>query len=161
MLPALHSRALLVCVRTAPFFLCHQIFDATPSDFFGICNFTSARVIINCPRLAMKAIALLTLLALCSSAKARIGETLDQCSYRYGSSIGHISRDQVRFNRGHIYITVHVRGNHSIREDFGPEAGGTLSDDQIAAILKDNAAGHSWEIVGESATKVNFIRRDG
>jgi hypothetical protein len=100
----------------------------------------------------MKAIAILTLLALCGSAEARIGETLDQCSYRYGSSIGHISRDQVRFNRGHIY---------SVREDFGPEAGGTLSDDQIAAILKDNAAGHSWEIVGETATKVNFIRTDG
>jgi hypothetical protein len=109
----------------------------------------------------MKAFALLTLLALCGSAEARIGETLDQCSYRYGSSIGHISRDQVQFNRGHIYITVHVRGNHSVREDFGPEAGGTLSDDQIAAILKDNAAGHTWEKAGETATKVSFIRTDG
>ena len=109
----------------------------------------------------MKAIAILTLLALCGSAEARIGETLDQCSYRYGSSIGHISRDQVQFNRGHIYITVHVRGNHSIREDFGPEAGGTLSDAQIDAILKDNAKGSHWEKVGETATKVNLIRTDG
>jgi hypothetical protein len=111
--------------------------------------------------MAKKAVALLTLLALSGSADGRIGETLDQCSYRYGASIGHFSRDQVRFNRGHIYITVHVRGNHSVREDFGPEAGATLSDDQIAAILKDNAAGHSWEIVGESATTVRFIRTDG
>ena len=79
----------------------------------------------------MKAIALLTLLALSSSTEARVGETLDECSYRYGASIGHYSHDQVRFNRGHIYITVHVRNNHSIREDFGPEAGGTLSDAQI------------------------------
>jgi hypothetical protein len=111
--------------------------------------------------MAKKAVALLTLLALSGSADGRIGETLDQCSYRYGASIGHFSRDQVRFNRGHIYITVHVRGHHSVREDFGPEAGATLSDDQIAAILKDNAAGYSWEIVGESPTSVRFLRTDG
>ena len=73
----------------------------------------------------MKAFALVTLLALCGSAEARVGETLDQCSYRYGSSIGHYSYDQVRFNHGHIYITVHVRNHHSIREDFAPEAGST------------------------------------
>ena len=109
----------------------------------------------------MKAIALLTLLALSGSAEARIGETLDQCIYRYGSSIGHYSVDQVRFNRGHIYITVHVRDHHSIREDFAPEAGATLSDAQIHAILEDNAEGHHWEVVGETATKVNLIRTDG
>ena len=50
----------------------------------------------------MKAIALLTLLALCGSAEARIGETLDQCSYRYGSSIGHYSLE-TRF--GSIVVT--------------------------------------------------------
>jgi hypothetical protein len=109
----------------------------------------------------MKAIAILTLLTLSGSAEARIGETLDECSYRYGSSIGHYSRDEVRFNRGHIYITVHVRNNHSIREDFAPEAGGTLSDHQIDAILKDNASGHGWEKVGESHTTVRLIRTDG
>jgi len=109
----------------------------------------------------MKAIALLTLLALSGSAEARIGETLDECSYRYGPSIGHISYDQVRFNRGHIYITVHVRDHHSVREDFAPEAGGTLSDAQIDAILKDNAKGYHWEKVGETATKVNLILTDG
>ena len=109
----------------------------------------------------MKAIALLTLLALSGSAEGRVGETLDQCTYRYGASIGHVSRDQVRFNRGHIYITVHVRDHHSIREDFSPEAGATLSDAQIDAILKDNAAGYNWEKVGESANVVRFIRADG
>ena len=109
----------------------------------------------------MKALAILTLLALSGLAEARIGETLDECGYRYGASIGHSSKDQVRFNRGHIYITVHVRDNHSIREDFGPEAGGTLSDAQIDAILKDNAKGHHWDKVGETATKVNLLRTDG
>ena len=109
----------------------------------------------------MKAIVLLTLVALSGSAEARVGETLDQCSYRYGASIGHYSHDQVRFNRGHIYITVHVRGNHSIREDFGPEAGATLSDAQIHAILEDNAKGYHWDTVGETATKVNLLRTDG
>ena len=109
----------------------------------------------------MKAIALLTLLALSGSAEARIGETLDECSYRYGASIGHYSHDQVRFNRGHIYITVHVRDHHSIREDFAPEAGGTLSDAQIQAILEDNAKGYHWDRAGETATKINLIRTDG
>ena len=109
----------------------------------------------------MKAIALLTLLALCGSAEAQVGETLDQCSYRYGSSIGHYSYDQVRFNHGHIYITVHVRNHHSIREDFAPEAGSTLSDAQIHAILQDNAKGYHWDVIGETATKVNLIRTDG
>jgi hypothetical protein len=42
----------------------------------------------------MKGITLLTLLVLSGSAEARIGETLDQCTYRYGASIGHLSRDQ-------------------------------------------------------------------
>ena len=109
----------------------------------------------------MKATALLTLLALSGSAEARIGETLDQCGYRYGASIGHVAKDQVKFSHGHIYITVHVQGNHSVREDFAPQAGGTLSDQQIAAILKDNAEGHTWEKTGESHTKVTFIRTDG
>ena len=109
----------------------------------------------------MKALAILVLLALSGLADARVGETLDECSYHYGGSIGHYSKDQVRFNRGHIYITVHLQNNHSIREDFGPEAGGTLSDAQIDAILKDNAKGHHWEKVGETATKVNLIRTDG
>jgi len=110
----------------------------------------------------MKAIAILTLvLSLSGLADARVGETLDECSYRYGSSVGHYSKDQVRFNRGHIYITVHVRNNHSIREDFGPEAGGTLSDAQIDAILKDNAKGYKWEKVGESANVVRLLRTDG
>src|SRR6266513_4066167 len=110
----------------------------------------------------MKAIAVLTLvLSLRGLADARVGETLDECSYRYGASIGHYSKDQVRFNRGHIYITVHVRDHHSIREDFGPEAGGTLSDAQIDAILKDNAKGYHWDKVGETATKVNLILTDG
>jgi hypothetical protein len=110
----------------------------------------------------MKAIAILTLvLSLSGLADARVGETLDECSYRYGASIGHYSKDQVRFNRGHIYITVHVRDNHSIREDFAPEAGGTLSDAQIDAILKDNAKGYKWEKVGESANVVRLLRTDG
>ena len=110
----------------------------------------------------MKAIAILTLvLSLSGLADARVGETLDECSYRYGSSVGHYAKDQVRFNRGHIYITVHVRNNHSIREDFGPEAGGTLSDAQIDAILKDNAKGYKWEKVGESANVVRLLRTDG
>src|SRR5437762_729438 len=43
---------------------------------------------------------------------------------------------------------------------FGPEAGGTLSDAQIDAILKDNAKSYRWDKVGETATKVNLIRTD-
>ena len=109
----------------------------------------------------MKLIALLAVLALSSSAQARIGETLDECSYRYGSSIGHYSRDEVRFNHGHIYITVHVRDHHSVREDFAPEAGGTLSDAQIKAILHDNAKGHHRGTVGESASTIRLLRTDG
>jgi len=109
----------------------------------------------------MKAIALLTVLTLSSLAEARVGETLDQCTSRYGASIGHYSYDQVRFNRGHIYITVHVRDHHSIREDFAPEAGDTLSDAQIHAILQDNAAGAHWDKVGETPSKINLLRTDG
>jgi hypothetical protein len=110
----------------------------------------------------MKAIPVLMLvLSLSGLADARVGETLDECSYRYGSSIGHVGKDEVRFNHGHIYIIVHVRNNRSIREDFSPEAGATLSDDQIAAILKDNAKGYNWEKVGESPNVVRFMRIDG
>lgn len=110
----------------------------------------------------MKLIALLTLmLSISLFAEARVGDTLDECSYHYGSSIGHYSKDQVRFSYGHVYITVHVRDHLSIREDFAPEAGGTLSDAQIDAILKDNAKGYKWEKAGESANVVRLMRTDG
>ena len=56
---------------------------------------------------------------------------------------------------------MHVRDHHSIREDFAPEAGATLSDAQIDAILKDNAKGYNWETVGESASVVRLLRTDG
>ena len=110
----------------------------------------------------MKVIAVLALiLSLSGLADARVGETLDECSYRYGASIGHYSKDQIRFSHGHIYITVHVRDNHSIREDFAPEAGATLSDAQISAILKDNVKGYHWEKTGESPNVIRLVRTDG
>ena len=59
------------------------------------------------------------------------------------------------------YILLCMCGTIARYEDFAPEAGGTLSDHQIAAILKDNAEGHTWERTGESHTKVTFIRTDG
>jgi len=52
---------------------------------------------------------------------ARIGETLDECKSRYGSSSGQIASDQFSFRRGHINIVVHLRNGRSVQEDYAPD----------------------------------------
>jgi len=92
---------------------------------------------------------------------AGIGETLDECSIHYGGSTGNSARDEVTFRRDRINITVHLEGNRSVREDFAPEGGSMLSDDQITAVLQESSEGSTWEKTGETSTEVSYLRKDG
>jgi hypothetical protein len=92
---------------------------------------------------------------------ARLGETLDECKWRYGSPTGQLGADEITFYRGHVGIVVHLRGGRSIREDFAPEAGATLSANQIANLLSENSEGSVWEIAGETPTYTTHSRKDG
>src|SRR5437762_3839207 len=92
---------------------------------------------------------------------ARTGETLEECSIRYGGATGNSAKDQVTFRRDHINITVHLEGNHSMREDFAPEGGSMLSDDQITALLQESSEGSTWEKAGQTSTEVSYFRMDG
>ena len=95
------------------------------------------------------------------SSFGRIGQTLDECALDYGSTTGNLAKDQITFRHSGVIITVHVENGKSVREDFAPENGTMLSDDQIAALLQENAGGSSWEKSGETATVVSYSRKDG
>ncbi|MDQ2868302.1 MAG: hypothetical protein M3R59_07825 [Verrucomicrobiota bacterium] len=91
---------------------------------------------------------------------ARIGETIGECELRYGPATGRISADEIPFYRSHVVIVVHLRAGRSIREDFGPESGGILSEEQIADFLGQNSEGSTWEISGETPTYTTYLRKD-
>lgn len=95
------------------------------------------------------------------SAFARLGETPDQCAMRYGSSTGRSASDQLSYSRGHLLITVYFSKDRSIREDFAPESGGSLTEAQVVELLQENAEGSSWEVMGQSATATSYMRKDG
>jgi hypothetical protein len=101
------------------------------------------------------------LLAAAPLSLARLGETLNECKTRYGSATGQNGDDEFIFSRDHTVITVHLRANRSVREDFGPEAGGVFSEAQVSAILEENAEGSAWEIIGDSPTMITYFRKDG
>ena len=103
----------------------------------------------------------LVLFAVAPLSFARLGETLDQCKTRYGGQTGQYGDGEFRFRRDHMVITVHLRGDRSVREDFGPEAGGVLSEAEIASILQENSEGSSWEVIGDSPVMITYFRKDG
>jgi hypothetical protein len=110
----------------------------------------------------MKAIASLSLIVLMASPSfARVGETPDECAIRYGSSTGNLAKGQATFRRGGVTIVVHFENGKSVREDFGPESGGMLSDDQINSLLQESAEGSSWDKAGETSTVISYVRKDG
>jgi len=91
---------------------------------------------------------------------ARIGETLDECKSRYGSS-GQIASDQFTFRNGHINIVVHIRNGRSIQEDYAAESASALTDSDFAELLQENSEGSAWEISGETPTYTTYSRKDG
>lgn len=92
---------------------------------------------------------------------ARLGETLDQCKTRYGAPSGQNGENEFIFNRDRTEVTVHLRGDRSVREDFAPEPGNVFSEAQVAAILQENSEGSTWEAIGDSPVMVRYFRKDG
>ena len=101
-----------------------------------------------------------SLIFFATCAFARIGETLDECKFRYGSA-GQIAADQFTFQTGHINIVVHIRNGRSVQEDFAPQSGTVLSEADFAQLLQENSEGSSWELTGETATYATYLRKDG
>jgi hypothetical protein len=91
----------------------------------------------------------------------RLGDTSDECAAHYGSRTGNSGSDQATFNRDHLVITVRLRGDRSIQEDFAPESGDSISETQVAQILGENSEGSTWEIMGETPVATSYFRKDG
>ena len=107
-----------------------------------------------------KFLPLVLTLVLADVSQARIGETLDECKSRYGSLSGQLGPDEFTFNRDSVTIIVHLINGRSVREDFVPEAGKVLSAAQVDALMRENAEGSTWEILGETASVINYSRAD-
>ena len=69
--------------------------------------------------------------------------------------------DQFAFSQRHLTIIVHMHDGRSIQEDFVPEAGGVLSEGDIAGFLQESSEGSTWEIMTETPTYITYLRKDG
>jgi CRISPR/Cas system CMR-associated protein Cmr5 small subunit len=121
----------------------------------------------------MKISLILSLLALSfTSAFARIGETAEQCTARYGKeTLGENSEDTKYFRKNGIELTVDFRDGKACEIDYSAEAKwgnllGKLTDETIRELLKLYEEGQKWEEIEEkNPTDVlfekNFKRSDG
>jgi len=100
-------------------------------------------------------------LACSVTAFGRIGDTLAECTARYGNETGNLAADQIMFVRDHIVIVVYLRDGRSFQEDFALDAGGPISETQIAQLLAENAEGSTWELNGETPVETDYFRNDG
>jgi hypothetical protein len=96
---------------------------------------------------------------------ASLGETPDLLQARYGFVVDEPSADEpdttpVRYYRDHVFVTAYLRDGRSVREDFAPD-GGRLTSVQIAGLLRENSAGSSWKLIGDSSEEETYIREDG
>ena len=82
-------------------------------------------------------------LVLSGPSEARIGETLDQVSKRYGHCLGTVTADSGMtykvFSKGGFKILVHFYANKVDEITYGKE--GDIFDDELNALMRDNAPG--------------------
>lgn len=103
----------------------------------------------------------LMLLLTIAAAFARLGETPDQCSLRYGSSVGQNGPFFI-YSKDHVKIAVLFRDGLSAKEIFAPESGASFSKEQIAELLNANSGGATWSLVSAvSAVYKEYDRSDG
>lgn len=95
------------------------------------------------------AAALAVAMAAAPAAEARLGESLAQCTERYGevratlpASVADSDPEAVRFEKGTLGIIVHFKNGVAWHVSY---AQGHLSDIDKDRLLKENAPGGSWE----------------
>lgn len=88
-----------------------------------------------------------------TSCFARLGETPDQCSMRYGLSVGESGPFTI-YSKDHIKISVMFRDGISVQEAFCPEPGTRFSEDQVMEFLTANSNGAKWS--GPSSLKTYY-----
>lgn len=105
----------------------------------------------------MKTIILLILAA--SPCWARIGETKEQCSARYGALIEEQAGRKLVFNKGGLWITCFLKEGKvwALGISLAPNAATTLDDSfsreqilndaQVQAVLKANSNGKPWKLI--------------
>ena len=93
--------------------------------------------------------ALVVLMGLTPCAQARLGETLAQCTERYGApratipaSIPESDPEAARFEKGQLSILVHFQKGVAWHISY---AQGHLSDMDKSRLLKENAATGEWK----------------
>ncbi|HYZ72227.1 MAG TPA: hypothetical protein VE641_04065 [Chthoniobacterales bacterium] len=91
-------------------------------------------------------------LGLCAPSGARIGETLDQVSKRYGHCLGTVTTDNGMtykiFSKHGLKILVHFYENKVDEISYSKDA--DIFDDELKALMHDNApgqwAGSGWPV---------------
>lgn len=97
----------------------------------------------------LAAAGLAAILATAPSAEARLGETLAQCTERYGqpratlpASVAESDPEAARFEKGQLGIIVHFKDGVVWHVSY---AQGHLSDMDKDRLLKENATGGKWQ----------------
>lgn len=100
------------------------------------------------------------ILIIATPASARLGETPDQCSSRYGFSTGQVGPFTM-YHKSQVLIAVVFAEGVSVKEVFAPEPNTKLSDAQISELLAANAGASRWTVsAGEYALRW-YSRADG
>ena len=106
------------------------------------------------------------LLNLATFAQARLGETPEQISTRFGmgtqpfkETIGRDTGLMLREYHKHGFEITVLYSDISVAESY--EARTSLSQHQIAALLADNSAGYLWKEVSNAQQGRLWVRTDG
>jgi hypothetical protein len=115
-------------------------------------------------------IALLFVVAVTTTAQARLGETADQLVARYGQPLKEtdqkgegdkIASADVVFQKGGFQIEVTLVDGISVAETFNKINGDGLSLGEIRILLNDNSQGSGWEAPQTIADQKKWMRDDG
>jgi hypothetical protein len=115
-------------------------------------------------------IALLFVVAVTTTAQARLGETADQLVARYGQPLKEtdqkgegdkIASADVVFQKGGFQIEVTLVDGISVSEMFNKINGDGLSLGEIRTLLNDNSQGSGWEAPQTIADQKKWMRDDG
>ena len=91
----------------------------------------------------LRAVVLIVLFLSANNVEARLGETVDQLTARYGQGSG-AGKSVLMFHKQNWTITVWLIDGVSAAEQY--QKGGGPSDDDIQTLLSINAQGQMWKV---------------
>jgi len=97
-------------------------------------------------------------LLLAGAAFGQIGETLQQCTAKYGAIVEKLPREWHKFESAPYHLEIHFYKGKADAVQYLNWAGGpkAFTKDQIENLLQQNSPGH-WQIVDDSAESTMFV----